>query len=205
MRSTRRNAHWLTASLESFVNETRKRPRISMPSPVSPAASRAISVSNRTSPGASQRARGCTTSGSRSSPLGVLNKPAALDADEWILIREHPASGAAILAGFPALAPYAEMVRAHHERIDGRGYPDGLTGAVIPYESKIIAVVDSYHAMTVARPYSRACSRMAALRELEACSGTQFEPHYVDAFVAMMTAATKKPHLRAARRYSFDQ
>jgi HD-GYP domain-containing protein (c-di-GMP phosphodiesterase class II) len=124
--------------------------------------------------------------------LGVLNKPSALDDGEWTLIRQHPERGAAILAGFPALAAYAGVVRAHHERIDGTGYPDGLAGSAIPYESKIIAVVDSYHAMTVTRPYSPACSHEAALLELRAGSGTQFDPEYVRAFDELMSRPARK-------------
>jgi hypothetical protein len=76
----------------------------------------------------------------------------------------------------------AGFVRAHHERADGRGYPDGLLGSEIPYESRIIGVGDSFHAMTVSRPYSRVRTPAQALAELMNCSGTQFEPEWVDAF-----------------------
>ncbi len=97
-----------------------------------------------------------------------------------------PTNGATIVAGFPQLEKYRAIVRSHHERVDGRGYPDGLLGSEIPYESRIIAVADAFHAMTVSRPYSRVRTPAQALAELMNCSGTQFEPEYVDAFVKMM-------------------
>jgi HD-GYP domain-containing protein (c-di-GMP phosphodiesterase class II) len=118
--------------------------------------------------------------------LDILNKPDTLDEDEWAQIRRHPDVGASIVAGFPQLAKYRSIVRSHHERVDGRGYPDGLVGNEIPYESRIIAVVDAFHAMTVSRPYSRVRTPALALAELMNCSGTQFEPEYVDAFVKVM-------------------
>jgi HD-GYP domain-containing protein (c-di-GMP phosphodiesterase class II) len=119
-------------------------------------------------------------------PLRILDKPDTLDESEWAQIRRHPDHGAAIVAGFPQLEKYRAIVRAHHERVDGRGYPDGLLGSEIPYESRIIAVADSFHAMTVSRPYSRVRTPAQALAELMNCSGTQFEPEYVDAFVRVM-------------------
>ena len=118
--------------------------------------------------------------------LHILNKPGALDESEWAEILRHPDIGATIVAGFPQLEKYRAIVRSHHERVDGRGYPDGMLGSEIPYESRIIAVVDAFHAMTVSRPYSRVRTPALALAELMNCSGTQFEPEYVDAFVKMM-------------------
>ena len=119
-------------------------------------------------------------------PLATLNKPGSLDEDEWHEIRRHPDLGGTIVAGFPQLEKYRAIVRGHHERVDGRGYPDGLLGSEIPYEARVIAVVDAFHAMTVSRPYSRVRTPAQALAELMNCSGTQFEPEYVDAFVKMM-------------------
>jgi HD-GYP domain-containing protein (c-di-GMP phosphodiesterase class II) len=118
--------------------------------------------------------------------LDILEKPGTLDEAEWAQIRRHPDTGAAIVAGFPQLEKYRGIVRSHHERVDGRGYPDGLLGSEIPYEARIIAVVDAFHAMTVSRPYSRVRTPAQALAELMNCSGTQFEPEYVDAFVRTM-------------------
>jgi HD-GYP domain-containing protein (c-di-GMP phosphodiesterase class II) len=124
--------------------------------------------------------------GKTSVPLRILNKPDKLDDAEWREIQRHPDLGATIVAGFPQLEKYRAIVRSHHERVDGRGYPDGLLGSEIPYESRIIAVADAFHAMTVSRPYSRVRTPAMALAELMNCSGTQFEPEYVDAFVKMM-------------------
>ena len=119
-------------------------------------------------------------------PLRILDNPGTLDEAEWLRIRQHPAHGATIVAGFPQLEKYRAIVRSHHERVDGRGYPDGLLGSEIPYESRIISVADAFHAMTVSRPYSRVRTPAQALEELMNCSGTQFEPEYVAAFVKMM-------------------
>lgn len=116
----------------------------------------------------------------------VLEKPGTLDESEWQQIRLHPNNGSNIVAGFPQLEKYRAIVRAIHERVDGRGYPDGLLGSEIPYESRIIAVADAFHAMTVSRPYSRVRTPAQALAELMNCSGTQFEPEYVEAFVRTM-------------------
>jgi HD-GYP domain-containing protein (c-di-GMP phosphodiesterase class II) len=118
--------------------------------------------------------------------LSVLNKPAALNDDEWREVRMHPHFGASIVAGFPHLEKFESIVRSHHERIDGRGYPDGLLGDQIPYEARIIAVTDAFHAMTVSRPYTRVLTPNDALAELRACSGTQFDAEYVEAFCDVM-------------------
>lgn len=124
--------------------------------------------------------------GKQTIALEILNKPGRLDDDEWAQIRQHPDLGGAIVSGFPQLEKYRAIVRGHHERVDGRGYPDGLLGSEIPYEARVIAVADAFHAMTVSRPYSRVRTPAQALAELMNCSGTQFEPEYVDAFVKMM-------------------
>ncbi len=124
--------------------------------------------------------------GKQTLSLSILNKPAALTEDEWREVRMHPHYGATIVAGFPQLDLFAPIVRAHHERIDGRGYPDRLVGGQIPYEARMIAVTDAFHAMTVSRPYSRVRAPHEALEELRACAGAQFDPEYVDAFCAMM-------------------
>jgi HD-GYP domain-containing protein (c-di-GMP phosphodiesterase class II) len=124
--------------------------------------------------------------GKQTISLDILNKSEKLDDEEWHKIRQHPDYGAAIVSGFPQLEKYRAIVRSHHERVDGRGYPDGLLGPEIPYEARIIAVADAFHAMTVSRPYSRVRTPALALAELMNCSGTQFEPEYVEAFVKLM-------------------
>jgi HD-GYP domain-containing protein (c-di-GMP phosphodiesterase class II) len=118
--------------------------------------------------------------------LETLHKPGRLDDAEWSSMRRHSSLGAAMVSGFPGLEKYSGIVRSHHERLDGRGYPDGLLGSEIPLEARVIAVADAFHAMTVLRTYSRVRSPAEALAELMNCSGTQFEPEYVEAFVKMM-------------------
>jgi HD-GYP domain-containing protein (c-di-GMP phosphodiesterase class II) len=118
--------------------------------------------------------------------LSILNKPAALSEDEWREVRMHPHFGATIAAGFPHLAKFERIIRSHHERPDGRGYPDGLMGDQIPYEARMIAVTDAFHAMTVSRPYTRVLTPNDALSELRACSGSQFDGEYVEAFCDVM-------------------
>jgi HD-GYP domain-containing protein (c-di-GMP phosphodiesterase class II) len=132
--------------------------------------------------------------GKSSISLHILEKPGALDDAEWEEIRRHPDYGASIVAGFPQLERYRAIVRSHHERVDGRGYPDGLLGTEIPYESRIIAVADAFHAMTVSRPYSRVRTPAQALAELMNCSGTQFEPEYVEAFIRAMGYRSRAVH-----------
>jgi HD-GYP domain-containing protein (c-di-GMP phosphodiesterase class II) len=118
--------------------------------------------------------------------LPLLNKPGALTDEEWREVRMHPHYGASIVVGFPHLEKFERIVRAHHERVDGAGYPDGLIGDQIPYEARMIAVTDAFHAMTVARPYTHVLTPNEALAELRACSGSQFDAEYVEAFCAMM-------------------
>jgi diguanylate cyclase (GGDEF)-like protein len=114
-------------------------------------------------------------------PRSILDKQGPLDKSEWELMRQHTVTGEAILSAAPALAGVAAIVRSTHERIDGGGYPDGLRGAEISLAARIIAVCDAFDAMTSDRPYRRAMSRDAALRELEAMSGTQFDPQVIEA------------------------
>lgn len=118
----------------------------------------------------------------------VLDKPARLDVDELAHVRQHAAFGADILSPVASLKQIVPWIRHHHERLDGDGYPDGLVDIEIPTESKIIAVVDAYDAMTGGfagtdkRPYRDPMSIDQALAELERCAGTQFDPDVVRAF-----------------------
>lgn len=114
-------------------------------------------------------------------PDAILNKPGKLDEWEWEVMRRHPEIGARILAGISGFERVAAAVVAHHERFDGGGYPRGLAGEEIPVEARIIAAVDAYDAMTNDRPYRKAMSHEAAIRELEKGSGTQFDPVVVEA------------------------
>jgi diguanylate cyclase (GGDEF)-like protein len=113
----------------------------------------------------------------------LLRKPGPLDAEETIAMRCHPELGARILEPVPRLRTVAPIVRASHERFDGRGYPDGLAGDAIPLESRIVAVCDAFDAMVSDRPYRAAMSRDAAISELRACAGSQFDPVVVQAFL----------------------
>jgi len=115
-------------------------------------------------------------------PDEILNKPGPLDEHEWDFIRRHTVIGERIIAAAPALVEVAALVRSTHERWDGNGYPDGLTGGDIPLGSRIVAVADSFDAMTSDRPYNRPRSPEQAIRELRDCAGTQFDPVVVDAF-----------------------
>jgi putative two-component system response regulator len=97
-------------------------------------------------------------------PDSVLHKPAALDSAEWELVREHPILGEQMCAGVPALQPVLPIIRSHHERFDGGGYPDRLVGEEIPLLARIVQIVDIYDALTTARPYKPAWSTDRALR-----------------------------------------
>jgi putative nucleotidyltransferase with HDIG domain len=115
-------------------------------------------------------------------PDAILQKPDALDDDEWQEMRRHPEIGARILE-HANLGDIARWVRAHHERIDGRGYPAGLAGAAIPAEARVLAVADAYEAMTADRPYRRSLGPDAAEAELRRAAGTQFDSDVVDALL----------------------
>jgi HD-GYP domain-containing protein (c-di-GMP phosphodiesterase class II) len=114
-------------------------------------------------------------------PDAILNKPGPLDDLECERMRRHAALGAEMLAGVPGLERVAPLVRWHHERWDGRGYPDGLAGEEIPLACRVVAACDALHAMTVDRPYRPALAFEDALAELLAESGTQFDPEVVSA------------------------
>jgi diguanylate cyclase (GGDEF)-like protein len=115
-------------------------------------------------------------------PATILDKPGPLTEQEREFIRRHPAIGERIVLAAPALADTAPLIRSSHERFDGSGYPDRLSGEDIPLGSRIIAVCDAFDAMTSERAYRRAMSRQAALEELERNSGTQFDAAVVAAF-----------------------
>jgi two-component system, cell cycle response regulator len=115
-------------------------------------------------------------------PDAILDKPGPLDPVEWSFMRRHPLIGERILLAAPALRPVARLVRASHERWDGSGYPDRLSGDAIPLGARVVAVCDSFDAMTTARPYRQAVSEKEAIEELRRCGGTQFDPMVVEAF-----------------------
>jgi putative two-component system response regulator len=116
-------------------------------------------------------------------PDDILNKPGPLDAEEWVVMRSHPVIGAEIVGQVDELAYVADIVRHHHERIDGHGYPDGLRGDSIPLLSRIISIVDAYECMTSDRVYRSRLPVAEAIRRLEEASGTQFDASLVAVFL----------------------
>jgi HD-GYP domain-containing protein (c-di-GMP phosphodiesterase class II) len=113
-------------------------------------------------------------------PRSILEKNGALTVEEWDVLQEHSEDGWRILASVEWAAPLAAIVRGHHERWDGAGYPDHLRGEQIPVEARILAVADTVDAMTTDRPYRKALSMSTALSEIEAFRGRQFDPAIVD-------------------------
>jgi diguanylate cyclase (GGDEF)-like protein len=123
-------------------------------------------------------------------PDAILDKPGPLTAEEWEFMRTHTVIGERILCAAPALTEAARLVRASHERWDGSGYPDGLSGQRIPLGARIIAVCDAYDAMVSNRPYRSRMSVEVAFEELRRCGGSQFDPLVVDAFCAVVAERT---------------
>lgn len=121
-------------------------------------------------------------------PESVLRKPGALDEAEWNEVKAHATIGANLLSNVPMLERVRPIVLSHHERYDGTGYPNGLKGDEIPLAAQIIAVADTFEAMTSTRPYRKALSFDHTVRELRAVSGTQLNPLVVEKFIAVLTA-----------------
>lgn len=119
-------------------------------------------------------------------PDAILNKRGSLDGDEWEVIREHPLIGERIVSSIDGIAHLAPIIRGEHERWDGNGYPDGLSGEQIPLASRIIFACDAYHAMISDRPYRKALGVRGALEELRKNAGTQFCPHTVQALLDVL-------------------
>lgn len=114
---------------------------------------------------------------------GVLHKAGKLTAEEYRHVMEHTVIGAHILGPLMRDAPGAlAIVRSHHERLDGKGFPDGLRGGAIPFEARVVAVADAFDAMTSVRPYRPSLPVAEAMRELQEGKGVQFDPAMVDAF-----------------------
>jgi diguanylate cyclase (GGDEF)-like protein len=141
-------------------------------------------------------------------PFSILEKPAALNDEEWQMIRRHPMVGANILSSAPALAGASSIVRSAHERYDGDGYPDGLSAEEIPLASRIIFACDAFDAMTSERAYRKARSEHEALEEIIRCAGTQFDPAVAAALrqsyeathrVSALSRVAGAPRRRAAK------
>jgi HD-GYP domain-containing protein (c-di-GMP phosphodiesterase class II) len=132
-------------------------------------------------------------------PKEILNKPGPLNEAEWEIMRTHTIAGQRMLdrvGGF--LRDVGAVVRGSHERWDGGGYPDGLAGAAIPLEARIITVCDAYNAMTTTRPYREALAAAAAAAELVRCAGTQFDPAVVEALLGIVGPLASDELARAA-------
>ncbi len=120
-------------------------------------------------------------------PDAILQKPSVLTAQEEEIVHLHPIVGATIVSYVPALRNLAPIIRSHHERWDGGGYPDGLAGEEIPLGARIVAVADAYGAMTEGRPYYQAVPPAVALAELKRCAGGQFDPQVVAALEQILS------------------
>jgi HD-GYP domain-containing protein (c-di-GMP phosphodiesterase class II) len=119
-------------------------------------------------------------------PDHILRKPSSLTEDEWVSMRAHPEIGSKILAPITKMAPVSPIIRSHHEKYNGTGYPDGLKHEQIPLGSRILTVVDSYVAMTDERIYRKSLTHQEAVDELIRNKGTQFDPHIVDLFLKVI-------------------
>lgn len=120
----------------------------------------------------------------------VLNKPGPLNEDEWHHVRTHPEAGERILSPIVKLSAVTRIVRHHHERFDGTGYPDGLAGTDIPEGSRILSIADAYDAMTSNRPYREALDPVLAAKEIRANAGKQFDPQWTELFLDLFETGT---------------
>jgi putative two-component system response regulator len=124
-------------------------------------------------------------------PDAVINKPGKLTDEEFDQIKQHPAMGSRILANIEEMPKLSTGARWHHERIDGRGYPDGLKDLEIPEEARIIAVADAYDAMTSNRSYRRGMDQERVRDQIVQGKGTQFDPRFADIMLEMIDEDTE--------------
>jgi putative nucleotidyltransferase with HDIG domain len=117
----------------------------------------------------------------------ILDKPGKLTDEEFDLVKMHPAKGEEILKPISQLQNILPIIRSHHERIDGKGYPDGLKGDEIHFLARIICIADSFDSMTSERPYRPSPGIEYAISELKSCSGTQFDTQAVKAFLSVLS------------------
>ena len=121
-------------------------------------------------------------------PDAILLKPGRLNPEEYEVMKDHSIYGEEIMNGFEILMEEARIIRHHHERFDGRGYPDALVADEIPICCRLIAVCDAYDAMTSDRPYKKALSKKDAMAEIKRCGGSQFDPDVASRFLSMQEA-----------------
>jgi HD-GYP domain-containing protein (c-di-GMP phosphodiesterase class II) len=123
-------------------------------------------------------------------PDSILYKPGELNGEEWRRVREHPAYGRHVLEPVPEARPILPLVYSHHERLDGKGYPEGLRGKQLSLGVRVLSIADAYDAMVApgaARPYREPVTEEEAVAELERGAGTQFDPQLVRAFADMLS------------------
>ena len=120
-------------------------------------------------------------------PKEILSKPGKLTLEEMEQVKKHSEIGYRIAKSCPEISHLAEGILGHHERWDGEGYPNKLKGEEIPYESRIISILDSYDVMISDRPYKRKMSQEEAVKELKRCKGTQFDPYLAEKFIELLT------------------
>jgi HD-GYP domain-containing protein (c-di-GMP phosphodiesterase class II) len=124
--------------------------------------------------------------GKMTTPPEILTAPRRLTAPEMNVMRRHAEDGGAIITAIPLLAHHTPAVRGHHERLDGHGYPDGLSASAIPLSARIVAVADAFNAMIGNRPYRLPMRPTLALEELKRHRGTQFDPEVIDAMIDVL-------------------
>lgn len=126
-------------------------------------------------------------------PDAILNSPNALTSEEWSVMKSHPERGEMICSKLNFTREILPIIRHHHERYDGKGYPDGLSGEDIPFLARIVSIADTVDAITSSRPYRSAGTFERVLEELQKCAGTQFDPVLVKAFIAWYNAKGELP------------
>jgi len=135
----------------------------------------------------------------------ILLKPAKLTPEEWVEMRKHPTAGDEMLKRVPFLRPASAIVRHHHERYDGTGYPDGLKGHEIPLGARLFMVADTLDAMTSDRSYRKGPGYEAARAEIQKCSGKQFDPHIVDLFLKIPATSWMEVRVAAGKNSALAQ
>ena len=131
-------------------------------------------------------------------PDSILKKSSRLTDEEFAIVKEHPAAGARMLASVRQLDEAARILKHHHERYDGTGYPDGLAGCEIPLAARVLAVADTFDAITTDRPYRKGATAAEAVQEMVRWSGTQFDPDAVRAFVRVEMYQLREKGMAAA-------
>jgi HD-GYP domain-containing protein (c-di-GMP phosphodiesterase class II) len=134
----------------------------------------------------------------------ILKKPAALDDDEFEIMKTHPQRGHKIMSQIPAMREFLPGMYMHHEMINGQGYPQGLKGDELPMQARIVSVADTFDAMTTERPYQQAMELETALTRLKSFVGTRYDARVVAAFIAACEAGKIRPGVTRVKRHLSD-